>query len=72
MVPYSTKLARFLLDTLKILVCSFSILNRSGKGLAYKDAVFVSPHKFVGGPETPGKQPSGTLKIAKASIFSEN
>ncbi len=25
-----------------------------GKELAYKDAVFVSPHKFVGGPGTPG------------------
>jgi len=23
-------------------------------GLAYKDAVFVSPHKFIGGPGTPG------------------
>jgi selenocysteine lyase/cysteine desulfurase len=26
----------------------------AGKELAYKDAVFVSPHKFVGGPGTPG------------------
>jgi selenocysteine lyase/cysteine desulfurase len=25
-----------------------------GKSLAYKDAVFLSPHKFVGGPGTPG------------------
>jgi selenocysteine lyase/cysteine desulfurase len=23
-------------------------------GLAYKDAVFLSPHKFIGGPQTPG------------------
>src|SRR5690606_1925199 len=22
--------------------------------LAYKDAVFISPHKFIGGPQTPG------------------
>jgi hypothetical protein len=22
---------------------------------AYKDAVFISTHKFVGGPQTPGK-----------------
>lgn len=30
-------------------------LNCSYKGpLAYKDAVFLSPHKFVGGPGTPG------------------
>jgi selenocysteine lyase/cysteine desulfurase len=27
-------------------------MNRAG--LAYKDAVFLSPHKFVGGPGTPG------------------
>jgi hypothetical protein len=32
--------------------------------LASKDAVFVSPHKFVGGPGTPG------LLIAKRSLFS--
>ncbi len=25
-----------------------------GRPLAYKDAVFVSPHKFVGGPQSPG------------------
>jgi hypothetical protein len=22
--------------------------------LAYKDAIFISPHKFIGGPGTPG------------------
>ena len=32
-------------------------------GLAHKDAVFFSIHKFVGGPQTPG------LLIAKKSIF---
>ncbi|MGC4116394.1 MAG: aminotransferase class V-fold PLP-dependent enzyme [Myxococcales bacterium] len=26
----------------------------SGNDLAYKDAVFLSPHKFIGGPGTPG------------------
>ena len=31
--------------------------------LAYKDAIFVSPHKFIGGPGTPG------LLIAKKSLF---
>jgi len=31
--------------------------------LAYKDAVFVSPHKFVGGPGTPG------ILVAKRSLF---
>ena len=33
-------------------------MNARGKGkhgaLAYKDAVFISPHKFIGGPGTPG------------------
>jgi selenocysteine lyase/cysteine desulfurase len=28
--------------------------RRGGHPLAYKDAVFLSPHKFVGGPGTPG------------------
>jgi selenocysteine lyase/cysteine desulfurase len=31
--------------------------------LAYRDAVFVSPHKFVGGPGTPG------VLIAKRALF---
>ncbi len=31
--------------------------------LAYKDAVFVSPHKFIGGPGTPG------LLVAKRKLF---
>jgi len=31
--------------------------------LAYKDAVFLSPHKFIGGPGTPG------LLIAKRHLF---
>ena len=33
-------------------------MNLRGAGrigaLAYKDAVFISPHKFIGGPGTPG------------------
>ena len=32
--------------------------------LAYKDAVFVSPHKFVGGPGTPGR--AGDQALARA------
>ncbi|MEE8396461.1 MAG: aminotransferase class V-fold PLP-dependent enzyme [bacterium] len=32
-------------------------------GLAYKDAVFISPHKFIGGPGTPG------VLIAKRRII---
>jgi selenocysteine lyase/cysteine desulfurase len=31
--------------------------------LAYKDAVFISPHKFIGGPGTPG------VLVAKRSLF---
>ncbi|MCK5800205.1 MAG: aminotransferase class V-fold PLP-dependent enzyme, partial [Deltaproteobacteria bacterium] len=31
--------------------------------LAYKDAIFISPHKFIGGPQTPG------LLIAKRKLF---
>jgi selenocysteine lyase/cysteine desulfurase len=31
--------------------------------LAYKDAVFISPHKFVGGPGTPG------ILVAKRALF---
>ncbi len=31
--------------------------------LAYKDAIFISPHKFIGGPGTPG------LLIAKRRLF---
>ena len=42
-------------------------MNLSGEGadghLAYKDAVFLSPHKFIGGPGTPG------LLIAKRDLF---
>ncbi|GFU46524.1 probable cysteine desulfurase [Trichonephila clavipes] len=33
------------------------------EGMAYKDAVFISPHKFVGGPDTPG------ILIAKKSLL---
>ncbi|MGI9158017.1 MAG: aminotransferase class V-fold PLP-dependent enzyme [Marmoricola sp.] len=31
--------------------------------LAYKDAVFISPHKFIGGPSTPG------LLVARRELF---
>lgn len=33
------------------------------QALAYKDAVFISPHKFIGGPGTPG------VLIAKKELF---
>jgi selenocysteine lyase/cysteine desulfurase len=42
-------------------------MNPSGPGvdpaLAYKDAVFLSPHKFVGGPGTPG------VLVARRDLF---
>ncbi|MEE8435505.1 MAG: aminotransferase class V-fold PLP-dependent enzyme, partial [bacterium] len=42
-------------------------MNLRGDGpeghLAYKDAVFISPHKFIGGPGTPG------ILIAKRNII---
>jgi selenocysteine lyase/cysteine desulfurase len=37
--------------------------EREHGSLAYKDAVFVSPHKFVGGPGTPG------VLVAKRGLF---
>jgi selenocysteine lyase/cysteine desulfurase len=37
--------------------------DANGGRLAWKDAVFVSPHKFAGGPGTPG------VLIAKRSVF---
>ncbi|XP_059152586.1 uncharacterized protein LOC131938535 [Physella acuta] len=39
-------------------------MNCLDKGeMAYKDAVFISPHKFVGGPQTPG------VLVAKRWMF---
>ncbi len=38
-------------------------LGEPGMEGAYKDAIFVSPHKFIGGPGTPG------LLIAKRHLF---
>jgi selenocysteine lyase/cysteine desulfurase len=42
-------------------------MNMRGDGedgaLAYKDAIFISPHKFIGGPGTPG------VLIAKRHLF---
>lgn len=34
------------------------------EGLAYKDAIFLSPHKFIGGPGTPG------VLVARRALFS--
>jgi hypothetical protein len=34
-----------------------------GRALAYKDAVYFSVHKFVGGPQTPG------VLVAKKKLF---
>ncbi|UYV72704.1 hypothetical protein LAZ67_10000370 [Cordylochernes scorpioides] len=40
------------------------VVNGTAQGLVYKDAVFFSPHKFIGGPETPG------ILVAKKKLFS--
>jgi selenocysteine lyase/cysteine desulfurase len=37
---------------------------RDGNPLCYKDAVFLSPHKFIGGPATPG------VLVARRELFS--
>ncbi len=38
-------------------------MDPEGDPLAYKDAVFVSPHKFIGGPGTPG------VLVARRELF---
>src|SRR3954470_13458067 len=38
-------------------------IDMNASPLAYKDAVFLSPHKFVGGPGTPG------ILVAKRALF---
>ena len=37
--------------------------DREANPLAYKDAVFISPHKFIGGPSTPG------VLVARRELF---
>ncbi|XP_078602131.1 uncharacterized protein LOC144876565 [Branchiostoma floridae x Branchiostoma japonicum] len=39
------------------------VVSSADQGLGHKDAVILSPHKFVGGPGTPG------VLIAKKSLF---
>ncbi|XP_078684958.1 uncharacterized protein LOC144918266 [Branchiostoma floridae x Branchiostoma belcheri] len=39
------------------------VMSSADQGLSHKDAVIISPHKFVGGPGTPG------VLIAKKSLF---
>jgi selenocysteine lyase/cysteine desulfurase len=38
-------------------------MNPAGEEGAHKDAIFLSPHKFIGGPGTPG------LLVAKRNLF---
>jgi selenocysteine lyase/cysteine desulfurase len=38
-------------------------MTRSDEPLAYQDAIFISPHKFIGGPGTPG------ILVAKRKLF---
>ena len=37
--------------------------SEDDQGLAYKDAIFISPHKMIGGPGTPG------VLVARRSLF---
>ncbi|XP_071500517.1 uncharacterized protein [Diadema antillarum] len=39
------------------------VVSGSSQSVAHKDAIFLSPHKFVGGVETPG------ILVAKKSLF---
>ena len=38
-------------------------MNPTASERAYKDAIFLSPHKFIGGPGTPG------VLVAKKALF---
>ncbi|TMD26438.1 MAG: aminotransferase class V-fold PLP-dependent enzyme [Chloroflexi bacterium] len=38
-------------------------MDPPGQPLAYKDAIFISPHKFIGGPGTPG------VLVARRELF---
>jgi len=38
-------------------------MDPPGQALAYKDAIFLSPHKFIGGPGTPG------VLVARRELF---
>jgi selenocysteine lyase/cysteine desulfurase len=38
-------------------------MDPPGDPLAYKDAIFISPHKFIGGPGTPG------ILVARRELF---
>jgi len=40
-----------------------SMQATEGRSLSYKDAIFISPHKFIGGPSTPG------LLVARRQLF---
>ncbi|GIZ00747.1 hypothetical protein CEXT_38281 [Caerostris extrusa] len=47
------KSVSILLPLFNLELCvSDSLLQPQDEGLAYKDAIFISPHKFVGGPDT--------------------
>lgn len=43
--------------------CILYVCYSDDQGLVYKDAIFISTHKFVGGVETPGRQ---TLHVIKS------
>ena len=41
-------------------------MGSTADGDAYLDAIFVSPHKFIGGPGTPGGQPTTSAPPSSA------
>jgi selenocysteine lyase/cysteine desulfurase len=38
-------------------------MDKASQPLAYKDAIFLSPHKVIGGPSTPG------VLVARRELF---
>jgi len=44
----------------------FNRVSQEDSHLCYKDAIFISPHKFVGGPDTPG------LLVCKKNLLCNN
>ena len=44
----------------------FNRVSIENEHLCYKDAIFISPHKFIGGPDTPG------LLVCKKSLLCNN
>ena len=44
-------------------------IDMNSSATAYKDAIFISTHKFVGGPGSPGKMNEESKKIILSFMF---